>query len=130
LTNHYFGLGDARKAIEYHEQALVIDREIGDRRGEGNALGNLGLAYAALGDARKAIEFYEQALVIDREIGDRRGEGNALFNMSLSLDKLGDRPQAIAHVQAALEIFERIESPYADRVRKQLAEWRGKAGEK
>jgi hypothetical protein len=34
-------------------------REIGDRRGEGNALGNLGIAYADLGDARKAIDFYE-----------------------------------------------------------------------
>ena len=68
-------LGDARKAIEYYEQALAIAREIGDRRGEGTALGNLGLAYAALGDARKAIEYYEQALAIAREIGDRRGEG-------------------------------------------------------
>ena len=35
-------LGDARKAIEYHEQALAIDREVGDRRGEGADLGNLG----------------------------------------------------------------------------------------
>ena len=33
----------------------------GDRRGEGNALGNLGSAYYALGEARRAIEFYEQA---------------------------------------------------------------------
>ena len=28
-------LGDVRKAIEFYEQALVIDREIGDRKGEG-----------------------------------------------------------------------------------------------
>ena len=32
-----------------YEQALVIAREIGDRRGEGNALGNLGIAYAPPG---------------------------------------------------------------------------------
>ena len=56
-------------------------REIGDRRGEGNALGNLGSAYFQLGDARRAIGYYEQALVISREIGDRRGEGNALGNL-------------------------------------------------
>ncbi len=67
-------LGETRKAIEFHEQALVIDREIGDRRGEGADLGNLGIAYADLGETRQAIEFYEQALVIAREIGDRRGE--------------------------------------------------------
>ena len=119
----YADLGDARKAIEFYKQALVIGREIGDRRGEGNAFDALGNAYAALGDTRKAIEFYEQALVIDCEIGDRRSEGNALFNTSLALDSLGNRAQAIAHAEAALKIYEQIESPYAERVRKQLAEW-------
>jgi hypothetical protein len=39
------------------------------------------------------------------------------------LDKLGDRAQAIAQAKAALKIYEQIESPYADQVRKQLAEW-------
>ncbi|RIK16160.1 MAG: hypothetical protein DCC52_17950, partial [Chloroflexi bacterium] len=58
--------GDARQAIAFYEQRLVIAREIGDRRGEGNALGNLGNAYADLGDARQAIAFYEQHLVIAR----------------------------------------------------------------
>jgi len=116
----YADLGDVdnvHKAIELYEQRLVIAREIGDRRGEGNALGNLGNAYAALGDVdnvHKAIEFYEQRLVIAREIGDRRGEGNALWNMALSRDKLGDRNKAIQHAQAALKIYEQIESPYAD----------------
>ena len=59
----YAHLGETRKAIEFYEQALMIAREIGDRRGEGNALGNLGIAYADLGETRKAIEFYEQALI-------------------------------------------------------------------
>jgi len=122
----YADLGDARRAIEYHEQALVIDREIGDRQWEGAVLGNLGIAYKNLGEPRRAIEYHEQALVIDREIGDRRGEGNALFNMSLSLDKLGDRAQAIAQAKAALEILEQIESPHVNTVRQQLTEWQSK----
>ena len=77
----YATLGQVEKAIGFYEQALGIDREIGDRRGEGNALGNLGLAYAALGQVEKAIGFYEQHLAIVREIGDRRGEGTALGNL-------------------------------------------------
>ena len=36
------------KAIEFYEQALVIAREIGNRKGEGNNLDNLGSAYAYL----------------------------------------------------------------------------------
>ncbi len=47
------GSGRAPKAIEFHEQALKISREIGDRRGEGTDLGNLGLAYSDLGEPRK-----------------------------------------------------------------------------
>ena len=54
---------------------MLIALEIGDRRGEGADLGNLGLAYADLGETRKAIEYYEKRMVITSEIGDRRGEG-------------------------------------------------------
>ena len=84
-------MGETRRAIQFYEQYLTITREIGDRRGEGNALGNLGLAYADLSETHRAIQFYEQQLVIVREIGDRRGEGAALHNMSLALDQLGER---------------------------------------
>ncbi len=82
-------LGDVRRAIGYYEQALAIHREIGDRRGEGNDLGNLGGAYLQLGDARRAIGYYEQALAIRREIGDRRGEGNDLGNLGNAYRQLG-----------------------------------------
>ena len=60
------------KAIEYYEQALKISRETGDRRGEGNHLGNLGLAYSDLGEPRKAIEFLKQSLSIGKAIEDPR----------------------------------------------------------
>ena len=36
-------------------------RRLKNRRGRGNHLGNLGLAYATLGETCRAIEFYEQA---------------------------------------------------------------------
>jgi len=121
----YFDLGDPRKAIDFYDQALAISREIGDRRGEGNRLGNLGLAYFDLGDPRKAIDFYDQALQISREIGDRRGEGNHLFNMSLSLHALGQNEKAVSLARSALAIYEQIESPYAETIRKKLAEWGG-----
>ena len=43
------------KQAAYYEQHLEITREIGDRRGEGQDLGNLGCAHWSLGDARTAI---------------------------------------------------------------------------
>lgn len=60
-------MGDVCKAIEFHEQALVIDREIGDRRGEGSAIGNLIPAFVASGDAGKAIQYFEKVLPIAKE---------------------------------------------------------------
>jgi tetratricopeptide (TPR) repeat protein len=108
LGNAYANLGEPRRAIEYHEQALVISREIGDRRGEGADLGNLGSAYYALGDARRGIEFYEQQLVISREIGDRQGEGAALGNLGVPYAALGDARRAIEYHEQALVIDREI----------------------
>ena len=67
-------------------------------------------------------------MAIAREIGDREGEGNALWNTSQALDKLGDRKKAIEHGRDALQIYEQIESPEAERVRKQLQQWQGPTG--
>ena len=127
LGNAYVALGETRRAVEFYERTLIVLREIGARHGEGTTLSNLGVAYFTLGETRRAVEFYEQQLTIASEIGDRLGEGRALFNNSLALDKLGDHAKAIAYVEAAVEIFEQIESPYAEKARAQLAQWRGEA---
>ena len=76
-----------------------------------------------LGETRKAIEYYEQQLKINQKIGDRRGEGNALWNTSLTLDGLGRREEAVKMAKEALAIYEQIESPVAERVRRKLVEW-------
>jgi tetratricopeptide (TPR) repeat protein len=87
-----------------YEQALKVMREIGDRRGEGSILGNLGIIYYALGDVYSSIEYYEQHLNITRLIGDQRGEGNALGNLGIAYKKLGDSYMAMEYYEQALEI--------------------------
>jgi hypothetical protein len=96
-------------------------REIGDRRGEGNALGNLGVASATLGDLRLAVEFYGQNLAVAREIGDRLGEGRALSNSGAAYAALDEPLRAITFLRGALAIFESIESPHAVPVRAAIA---------
>ena len=92
-----------KKQLNITSRHLKIAREIGDRRGEGNWLGNLGNAYCDLGETRKAIEYYEQALKIAREIGDRRGEGNRLGNLGNAYSDLGETKKAIEYYEQALE---------------------------
>ena len=100
--------GHLREAVRLLSWAAEVARAVGDRRGEGNALGNLGLAYADLGEVRRAIEYYEQALVIAREIGDRRGEGNRLGSLGLAYAALGEVRRAIECYDQALVIFREI----------------------
>ena len=41
---------DYDRAIDFHQQSLTIAREIGDRQGESNSLGNLGYALLSIGE--------------------------------------------------------------------------------
>ena len=94
--------------VAWLDSALTAARTIGDRRGEGNALGNLGNAWVRLGEVRKAIDYYEQALEIAREIGDRRNEGNALGNLGIAWKNLGEMHKAIDYHEQALAISREI----------------------
>jgi tetratricopeptide (TPR) repeat protein len=109
-------LGRAAKAIPRFEQALEIFCEMGDRRGEGHALGNLGLAYADLGEPRRAIEHYEKHLAMAREIGDRRGEATTLGNLGLAYAGLGELRRAIQHYEQQLAIA------------RETGDWHGEGG--
>jgi tetratricopeptide (TPR) repeat protein len=126
------GLGQVQRAIEYHEQALTIYREIcaastqgspewtAARRSEGANLGNLGVAYKNLGQAQRAIEYDEQALSISREIcaastqgspewtAARRAEGTQLGNLGIAHRQQGEGQRAIEYYQQALRIAQEI----------------------
>jgi tetratricopeptide (TPR) repeat protein len=58
------------RAIEYYEQQLTITREIGDRRNEGIALWNTGLALDELGKRTDAVASAEAALQVLEEVED------------------------------------------------------------
>ena len=104
----YYSLGQYRRAIDFHEQALEIDREIGDLQGEGGSLCGLGNAYYSLGQYQRAIDFHEQSLAIKREIGDRSGEGGSLCNLGNAYQSLGQHQQAINFYEQALVICREV----------------------
>jgi tetratricopeptide (TPR) repeat protein len=104
----YAALGETRKAIEQYKQALLIQREIGDRGGESKTLGNLGNAYFVLNGPRHAIAFYKRQLLIDRELGDRPGEGNALGSLGIAYAAGGEILRGIEQSEKALAIFRQL----------------------
>jgi len=119
----YMNLNKGQMALESNEKAFKIFQEIGNKRGIANILRNMGQIYSDLNQPEKAIVYLEQALNISREVCDKRAEAFILLNMCQSMNKLGKREKAIPLANSSLEIFEQIESPYAEIVRKQLAEW-------
>ena len=64
-------LGDFKTAIEFHQQARLIAKDVGDRSLEGAACKNLGTTYRSLGDVCKAEEFYQSSVLLYDDLRDR-----------------------------------------------------------
>lgn len=105
----YNGIGIAHSALANYSQALIaykeslkIARQIGDKRGESNAICNLGVVYKNLGDYKQAIASHEMDLTISREIDDKWGEACALGNLGLTYNDIGEYHKAIKYHLRAL----------------------------
>ncbi|ALB41798.1 Fis family transcriptional regulator [Anabaena sp. WA102] len=106
--NEQYKTSQFTPALQSWQQALIIYREIKDRKSEGGTLGNLGIAYDARGDYTKVIYYYQQRLVIVREIKDRLGESQSLGNLGNAYFSLGDYTKAINYYQQFLVIAREI----------------------
>ncbi len=106
--------GKTTEALETFQKALLIFRQIGDRRNEWRSLGWMGVVYSRIGQPQKALELQQQSLVITQQIGDRSGEGNTLNNIGLIYDSLGQYQQALEVYQYALAILKQIHDRFGE----------------
>ncbi|MGW1073498.1 tetratricopeptide repeat protein, partial [Streptomyces sp. NPDC002537] len=94
--------------------ALTLFRSLGDRHGEGNALGNLGIALTEVRRFEEAVTTHTQAAAVFRELGDRHGEGRALGNLGSVLTEVRRFEEAItAHTQAAA-VFRELDDRHSE----------------
>lgn len=77
-------LGQLEQAKTFHQQALEIAREAGDRSCEIASLNHLSRACVAQKDYETAISYSQRALILSRQSGERLGEANALANLGYS----------------------------------------------
>jgi tetratricopeptide (TPR) repeat protein len=66
---YYKNLGEVQRTIDYYEQGLVVDREIGDIQGEAIDSYNLGLLYEQQGELARAVLLIEHATAVMQQIG-------------------------------------------------------------
>lgn len=96
--------GNFQKALEIFQEVLIINREIGNRAGEGDTLNNIGEVYRNLGQYSRALDFYNQSLEIARETNFRAAQAITLSNIGIIYFNLGQNPQALDVYQQALQI--------------------------
>jgi tetratricopeptide (TPR) repeat protein len=95
---------DYRQAKSLNEEALLVYRRLGDRRGEAMSLNNLGVVAELQGDRQSARWCYEQARSLLTAVGDRASLCFALGNAARIAAQQGDRPHARTLLGEALAI--------------------------
>jgi CHAT domain-containing protein/tetratricopeptide (TPR) repeat protein len=93
-----------RKSVEKYYETLEMYRRASYRKGEAQALNNIGEAYYWLGETRKALETFNGALPIWQAIGDRRWEAETLNNIAVSYWLLGETRKALEKHNEVLPI--------------------------
>ena len=105
LGSVHFQRGQYEKAIAFHQQAMDINWEIGNRPGQCANLGCLGLAHTRLGQHQEALEYHSQQLEVTRQLHDIQGEGTALVHLAGSYAALEQHEEASENLLRALNIF-------------------------
>ena len=94
-------LGRFECACDYHEQALAIAREVGDRRWEGRVLQEQSVVDLAERRYKDAATHAKDAVWIGEEVGDPAIVSQGNRELALALLGLGDLPGARAAAEAA-----------------------------
>ena len=78
------GLGRYDRSLNFHQQALEIARNAGDKICEIANLNHVSRTYVQQQNYGEAINYSQRALIFSRQIGDKTGEANALVNLGYS----------------------------------------------
>ena len=94
--------GDKKKALEFFNRALSLQKSINDRSGQLFTLSIMATAYQYMGDMQRALALYDESLVIAKELNDHAREGTILNNVCAVYDSVGNYQQALDHCNRAL----------------------------
>ncbi|WP_392530931.1 tetratricopeptide repeat protein [Nostoc sp. C117] len=117
-----FILGKYPEATSFHEQALEIARQAGDRPCEIANLNHNSRVCVAQKDYSQAINYSQRALILARQAGERLGEAHALATLGYSevlaaqqMERIEPDvyEQAIEYLRRGLELSEKLrDSPF------------------
>lgn len=104
--------GESLDALGPLESSRVLFAEVGDERGEADALANLGVCFGQLGRHETGIAHTEKSLELRRRIGDQRGVGISLGNLGQFASLRGDRASGRRFLGESVEVHRQIDDGY------------------
>ncbi|HET9897494.1 MAG TPA: tetratricopeptide repeat protein [Streptosporangiaceae bacterium] len=90
------------------EDAAAIYRSLADRRGEAEALDQIGLAHQRAARAREALAYFNEARSLYRDVSDHHGVATICSHSGISCWHLGRYPEAMAHLREALAMYRAV----------------------
>lgn len=109
LIGHcYLSLRLYPKALEFFQQELALEHQLGDTKDEATTLNNIGWIDNTLSHYAQAIAFYQQALPLWRLVGDKADEAVTLNGIGWAYDSLGQYPKAIDFYQQSLALRRQV----------------------
>ena len=86
---------------------MAIHQQLGNARGEAEALTQVGAVHRQLGDMNRARDAYTRAIELRRTVGDEAGESSTLHNLGTLHWTMGDYSRALESYTQSLHIRQR-----------------------
>jgi CHAT domain-containing protein/tetratricopeptide (TPR) repeat protein len=100
--------GRYKEAFDMLGMAVVVGKQVNDKKGTAVALREIGNAHRLQGDYQQALERLQESLKIAEEIGDKHGIAGALNDIGAAHAAQWDYAQALERFQKSLEIRESL----------------------
>ena len=112
--------GRAELALPLYQHAAAIQRRLGDRSREAQALDGTGLAYQALGRDEEAVDFHRTAVAFHRQLDDNWQLALAQHHLGTALRGTGETDAARTQWIQALGLLGEFGDPRAVRIRAEV----------
>lgn len=100
--------GRHEETLPLASDSATIYRSLADRRGEAEALDQIGMAHQRAARSREALAYFSEARTLYAEVGNHHGLAGISSHSGIACWHLGRYPEATAHLQEALALYREV----------------------
>lgn len=104
-SSAYNVLGQYQNSFDYDKKAIELAREIGNKKSEGIALGNIGVYYAMTGSLPDAMKSFQEKLSVMKGLNEKTEQVGVLSNIGAIYDWQGNVQRSMESYAEALKIL-------------------------